>query len=521
LWEHAARLARITGDALADWHPALVMAAVLEQHGVTTSDLDVLAGWLVQHAALVSAGERGAVLRGVLASPAFRPRHLTALAALSRLEDDRELTVLIEKAVVDEELRRAADLAGADIGTGVRVVTDEGRAFAVSRCAERLVGASAPVAISLLGWSTDVGLELPETTLRACGEYTLGPQLLVRPDEDALGVLAGARPLIEGALAHLAAVAGQHPESVQRALAAGLDDVASQAQVPVPDTLAEAVLMASARKYPENRIAALGRYLAQAGGSPLSGQLLSSIWPEGRWTSAEALAAAGILAPGQLLTDPVRGWVVQVVMEPPRSDGYLSSYRELCCALRADRLAGRFPEEAGRRMDAFDATSREIERAREDEGRSRATIIRHLASTYVDQPSPVRDLLVEALVSQPENMADSRYLKYAIETYPEPVVSAFLSAARGRLAVPADIDTATRLFRCLLTLRQDNDVLIAPGLDDTLREGLGLWPRKDVIRLSERLRDTDREAAGEFARWRRHPDAGGRRPRQWFRPGRS
>jgi hypothetical protein len=208
-------------------------------------------------------------------------------------------------------------------------------------------------------------------------------------------------------------------------------------------------------------------------------------------------------------------------MDPPRSDGYLSSYRELCCALRADRLAGRFPEEAGRRMDAFDATSREIERAREDEGRSRATIIRHLASTYVDQPSPVRDLLVEALVSQPENMAGSRYLKYAIETYPEPVVSAFLSAARGRLAVPADIDTASRLFRCLLTLRQDNDVLIAPGLDDTLREGLGLWPRKDVIRLSERLRDTDREAAGEFARWRRHPDAGGRRPRQWFRPGRS
>jgi hypothetical protein len=399
-------------------------------------------------------------------------------------------------------------------------VTDEGRAFAASQCAEHLAGASAPVAISLLGWSTDIGLELPETALRACGEHTLGPHLLGGPDDDTLGVLAGARPLIEGALAHLAEVAGRHPESVERALAAGLDDVASQARVPLPGALAEAALMASARKYPENRIAALGRYLAQAGGSSLSGHLLGSVWPEGRWTSAEALAATGILPREQVLTDPVRGWVVRVVMEPPRDDGYLSSYRELCQALSGDRLDGRLPEEARSRMDAFAATSREIERAEAEQGRSRATIIRHLASTYLNQPPPVRDLLGEALVRQPEKMAGSRYLTYAIETYPEPVVSAFLSDARGRLAAPGDIDMAARLFRCLTTLRDAGDVLIAPGLDNTLREGLGLWPRKDVIRLDKRLRDTDREAAGEFARWRQHPDAGGRRP-WWFLPRRS
>ena len=514
LWEHAARLARITGEALADWHPALVMAAVLDQPAVTTSDLDVLCGWLVQHAALVSPGERGTVLRGVLASPAFRPRHLAALATLSQLDDDHELTVLIEKAVVDEELRRAADLAGADIGTGVRIVTDEGRAFAASRCAERLVGAPAPIAISLLGWGTDVGLELPEAALRACGEHTLGPQLLGRPDEDTLGVLAGARPLVEGALAHLAAVAGQQPEAVERALAAGLDDVASKAQAPLPDALTEAALMASARRHPENRVTALGRYLARApgDGSSLSGHLLTRIWPEGRWTSAEALAATEVLAPEQVLTEPVRGWVVQVVMEPPRDDGYLSSYRELCHVLSADRLAGRLPEEARSRMDAFAATSREIERAEAERGRNKATIIRHLASTYLDQPPPVQDLLREALVSQPEKMAGSKYLQYAVETYPEPVVSAFLSAVRGRLAAPVDIDTAARLFRCLTALQHASDVLIAPGLDNILREGLGLWPRRDVNRLNERLRDTDREAAGAFASWRQHPGGGGRRP---------
>jgi hypothetical protein len=207
-------------------------------------------------------------------------------------------------------------------------------------------------------------------------------------------------------------------------------------------------------------------------------------------------------------------------MEPPRHDGYLSSYRELCHALSSDRLAAGLPEEASSRMDAFAAAAREIERAEAEHGRSRATIIRHLASTYLGQPVPVRDLLSEALISQPEKMARSRYLRYAVETFPELVVSAFLSAARGRLAAPADIDAAARLFRCFTTLRGAGDVRIAPGLDNVLREGVGLWPRKDVNRLHEKLRDTDREAAEDFADWRQQLAATGRRPWRWLLPGR-
>jgi hypothetical protein len=516
LWEHAARLAPITGDALADWHPALVMAAILDGPEVTIGDLDVLSGWLLQHAALISPGERRAVLRGFLGNPVFRPRHLAALAAASRLNDDHELTVHIEQTVVEEELRRAADLARADISTGVPIVTAEGREFAANRCAERLAGAPAPVAISLLGWSTDLGLELPEAALRACGEHALGPQLVGRPDEDTLGVLAGARALIEGALAYLAAVAGQQPEAVQRALAAGLYEVASGAQVVLPDALAEAALVASARKHPENRIAALGQFVAQAqhpGGDPrLSEHLLGSIWPEGRWTAAEALAAIGVLELEQVLAEPVRGWVVRVVIEPPRDAGYLSSYRQLCLALDATGLTGKLPEEARIRLDSFVATSREIERAEAERERDRATIIRRLASSYLGQPPPVQDLLREALIGQPEKMAGSRYLRYAVETYPRPVVSAFLSSARGRLGAPSDIDTAARLFRCLTALQHSRDMLIAPGLDDILREGLGLWRRGDLNQLQDGLRDTDQEIADEFASWRQqHLAAGGRR----------
>jgi len=510
LWEHAARLARIPGDALADWHPALVMAAILDGHEVTAGDLDVLGEWLSQQATPGPAGERAAVLRGFLSSAAFQPRHLAALAAASRLTGDHQLTVQIEQAVVEEELHRALHLAGADIGTGVRVTTDEGRAFATRQCAELLPEASAPVAIALLGWSTDHSLELPEATLRACGEHILGPQLAERPDEDTLGVLAGARPLIEGALAYLAAVVSQEPDAVVRALAEGLDDVASRVQVPMPDALAEAALRASVRTHPENRIAALGRFTARPGGPQLSEHLLSGIWPDGRWTAAEAREALEVLQPEQVLAEPASGWVARAVLDPPRYDGYLSSYRQLCQVVEATGLAGKRPEVRSR-LDSLADVSREIERAEEEQGRRRATIVRRLASSYPGQPPPVQDLLCEALASQPEKMAGSRHLEYAVEKYPGRVVSAFLGTARGRLAGPPDTDTAARLFRCLTTLKHAGNRLIAPGLEDIMREGLGTWRRADLDQLYESLLTMDQAAAAEFASWRQEHLAAARR----------
>jgi GTPase-associated protein 1, N-terminal domain type 2/GTPase-associated protein 1, C-terminal domain/GTPase-associated protein 1, middle domain len=521
LWEHAERLASITGDALADWHPALVMAALLDGHDVTAGDLDVLGEWLSRHAVLGPPAERAAVLRSFLSSAAFQPRHLAALAAASWLTGDHELTVQIEHAVVEEELRRSMHLAGPDIGTGVRITTDEGRAFATGQCAERLAEASAPVAIALLGWSTDLGLELPPAALRACGEHTLGPQLAGRPDEDTLGVLAGAPPLIEGALAHLAEVVSQEPDAVVRALAAGLDDVASRARVPLPDVLAEAALLASVRTDPENRITALGRFMAPPGGVRLSEHLLSGIWPDCRWTAAEARDAIGVLQPEQVLAEPVSGWVARAVLDPPRYDGYLSSYRQLCQAVEASGLAGSLPK-VRHRLDSFADVSREIERAATEQGRRQAAVVRQLASSYPGQPPPVQDLLCEALVGQPEKMAGSRYLGYAVEKYPRRVVSAFLDMARVRLAEPPDTGTAARLFRCLTALKHAGDRLIAPGLEDILREGLGAWRRADLDQLCQSLLETDQEAADDFARWRQeHLTAGRRGFLRRLLPGRS
>ena len=522
LWERAERLARVTGDALADWHPALIMAAILDGPEVTTADLDVLSRSLLQDAALVSPGQHAVVLRAFMGSPAFRPRHLEALAGMARLAGDHAVHVSIEQAVVDEELRRVVDPAEADVSTGIPVETAEGREFAARRCAELLADASAPVAVSLLGWSTDLGLELPADALYACGQHVLGPRLVAGPDEDTLGVLAGAGPLIAGALDHLAEVGGQEPEAVVRALTAGLDDMASEARVSLPDALREPALIAAARRHPENRITALRQFLArdQGDGPRLSEYLLTGVWPEGRWTAAEALAAVQVLGPEQILGEPVSGWMVRAVMEPPRDEGYLSSYRRLCQVLNTAGLAEMLPEEARSRLDCFAVTARDIARAETARGRDQATIVRHLALSYFGQPPPVQDLLCEALAGQLEKMTASRYLAYAVEAYPEPVVVATLSAARSRLAARPDVDTAARLFRCLMALRHASDVLIAPGLDEVLREGLGSWQRRDLVELHARLQQDDQGAADEFADWRQQHLAAGRRRWRLF-PGRS
>ena len=65
----------------------------------------------------------------------------------------------------------------------------------------------------------------------------LGPQLVTAPDEDTLGVVAGARPLAEGVLAHLTAVVAVQPDAVVTLFAMGLDDITGRFPGLVPDDL--------------------------------------------------------------------------------------------------------------------------------------------------------------------------------------------------------------------------------------------------------------------------------------------
>lgn len=505
LWSYAGQLA--DGWGLADSYPALVVGAILENTGVTPTDLDALAAWLPGQAGRLDPAWCRDLVLGFLDHPACQSHHRASLTAVARRQPDSALTARLELAVVEEELRRVAEIARDDAGTGVQVTTAEGREFAARRCAEYLDGASAQVAVALLGWSTNLGLRLPAQALRSCGELVLGPELARAPGGDTLGVLAGDPLLLQGAVAYLSAVAAQRPGAVRAAFAAGLDDLVSQAAVMLPRELREAALLAEAERYPQQRPAVLGRLTAPATGAgepvPLRAGLLETLWPAGYWTAAEALAAARAVDPGRVLAEPLLAWITRAIVQPSRDDGYPGDYLELCRLARDGGWDDGLPEAARDQLRSVAEAVRLLEQAETGADDARAAITGRLAAGYVSQPAPTRDLLRDGLAAQLDALAGSSCLPALAGQYPPEVVSAYVEAARARLAaLPRDARAAATLFRCLHTLQTGQDAVIAPTLEPALRAGLRPWSRAEVDRLREHLGQTDRDAAAAFDSWR-------------------
>jgi hypothetical protein len=505
LWSYASRLT--DGWGLADSYPALVVGAILENTSVTAADLDALAAWLPGQAGrLDSAWCRDLVL-GVLEHPACQAHHRGPLTAAARRQPDSALIARLECEAVDQELQLVAETGRDDAGTGVQVDTAAGREFAARRCAEYLDGASARVAVALLGWSTNLGLQLPAQALRSCGELVLGPELMQAPGGDTLGVLAGDPLLLQGAVAHLSAVAEQQPGAVRAALAAGLDDLASQAAITLPPSLREAALLAEAERSPQRRPALLASLTTpvtdMSEPMPLRADLLEALWPAGCWTATEALAVARAVGSGRMLAEPLLTWIIRAIVQPSRDDGYLSAYLELCRLAQAEGWDDGLPSAAREQLRSVWQAVGLLEQAETEADDARAAILGRLAAGYASQPAPVQDILRDALARQLDALAGSSCLAALAGQYPEDVVSAYLQAAHHRLAaIPRDAQAAATLYRCLHTLQSGQDGVIAPALEPALRGGLRPWSRVEVDLVREQLGRTDRDAAAAFDSWR-------------------
>jgi hypothetical protein len=529
LWAAASPLTE--GDGLAQCYPALVAAAILEGAEVTAADLDALANWLPTQAGRLDPASSGDLVRGFLGHPACQPRHWSALSAVARRQPDVELTARLEESAVTRELGLIAEAGPDYISTAVPVTTGRSREFAARRCAEYLDGASARITLALLDWSTSLGIQLPAEALHGCGEHVLGPELVRAPDEDTVGILAGDRLLLEGALAYLASVVAQQPGAIQAAMAAGLAEVISQAAVELPPELRRAALLAEARLHPERRVVILSELCVPdprpanaeptAAESPDTGPpdteppapeplppgLLEAMWPAGHWTAVEAAEVVRALGPGQMVAEPLLSWLARAIVEPPCPAGYLAGYRELCRLAAVGPLDERLPADARGQLASFATALQFPAQAAESAEDVRAELAGRLADGYATQPTPTQDLLRPVLASQLDELADSPFLAALAARYPKDVVSAYLKGARGRLAaVPRDALAAARLFRCLCTLQAANDTVVAPHLEPVLRDGLEPWSPAQLSRLHEHLRQTDEGAGAAFDSWRQpHP----------------
>lgn len=511
LWSYASQLA--DGWGLADSYPALVVGAILEKSGVTAADLDALAAWLPAAAGRLDPAWCHDLVLGVLEHPACQAHHWGPLTAAARRQPDSALIARLERAAVDQELQLVAEAGRDDAGSGVQVGTAEGREFAARRCAEYLDGASAPVAVALLGWSTNLGLQLPAPALRRCGELVLGPELMQAPGGDTLDVLAGHPLLVQGAVAHLSAVAGQQPGAVQAALAAGLDALASQAAITLPASLRELALLAEAGRFPQRRPALLARLTTPVTDSsepvPLRAGLLEVLWPAGCWTETEALAVAREVGPEPMLAEPLLAWISRAIAQPYRDDGYPGTYLELCRLAQAEGWGDGLPPAAREQLRSVGQAVGLLEQAETEAEDARAAILARLVAEYAAQPAPVQDIVRDALAGQLDTLAGSSCLPALAGQYPEDVVSAYLQAAQHRLAaIPRDAQAAATLYRCLHTLQSGQDGVIAPALEPALRAGLRPWSRAEIDLVREHLGRTDQDAAASFDSWREARPAG-------------
>jgi hypothetical protein len=539
LWAHAGRLAE--GDGLAQAYPALVAAAMLEGAEVTAADLDALAGWLPTRAGRLDPARRGDLVRRFLDDPACRAEHWRAVSAVARLQPDVRLTASIEELAVTRELGLIAEAGPDYVSTGVPVTTGRSREFAAHQCARYLNGASVALTMALLDWRSELGIQLPGAALRGCGEHVLGPELIRAPGADTVDALAGDRLLLEGAVAHLASVAGRQPGAIQAVMAAGLADLIKQAAVELPPELRRAALLAEGRLHPERRLQVLSQLLAPSPGpanaepahadqreadqreagspgtgpadagpaepEPMPDDLLAAMWPAGHWTAAEAAEVVGAVGPGPMIAEPLLSWLARAIVDPPRPDDYLTGYEELCRLAAGGPLDERLPADACGRLASFADAVRLLAQAAESAEDARTELAGRLADGYAIQPAPTQDLLRPALASQLDELAGSPFLAALAARYPGDVVAAYLTGARGRLAaVPRDTPAAARLFRCLRTLRDAGDTAVAPGLEPVLRDGLESWSPAELSQLHEHLRRADESAAAVFDGWRQqHP----------------
>jgi hypothetical protein len=412
LWQHAAelaggRLGQATGITLADWHPALVAAAIRDGAPVTVTDLDALATWLGS-------------------SPAVLP-----------------------EAALPEGARPEA--------------------------------------------------ALPEAALRACGERVLGPELVRAGGGPVLATLAGSRMLLDGALAHLAAVTAADPEVAVEIFAAGLGDLVPD-DARLPGELRRAALLARARRDPGSRVPALGRLTEP--NHPVEEGLLLRLWPEGNWTAAEARAALDVLGPARSADPPVLDWLARAIIEPAREPGYLEAYLGLCRAVE-EGVAGRLPPDAERAVSQTLATVRQLDRAGAEPG-DRAALVRSWVESYPEQARTSQDLIREVLPAQLDELAGSPDLPGLLAGCPAPLVAAYLETAHRRLdTAPADVDGTARLYQAGQNLRRGKDQVVAPALNDALHQGLRTWSPDELDRLQERLRTAEPELAAGFEAWRR------------------
>jgi GTPase-associated protein 1, N-terminal domain type 2/GTPase-associated protein 1, C-terminal domain/GTPase-associated protein 1, middle domain len=490
LWQQAMVFASGAEEGLDDWLAPVAAAAGLLGRELSPAETDAVAGWLLGAAGWMPAQLADVVLGVVLAQPdgtladqrlldlldlAWR---LPAPARVERLE-----LLLAERAVTH--------LARGEAAVPVRLTSAAADA-ARFQAAQVLVAATPATALAVLEWAAASQVALPEAELERYGRTRLDPGT---PEPELTGIVSRSPAALRGLIDRLA---GEPPEVAEALLAGRAGDHIRRSDLAAYPILTELWLLESAARgglAPLDAFDEIADVRAQAQRSPrVDAALLGRLWPDG--CPPEQIAELLGAVTGEEPAPGVLDWLVTeigIVARGTMNDGSL----RLAQALADHPVLGMLPEGDARIMRNAARVEPLLRRARSAGPQGDVAVFAELFAAYLDVDDDTRSLLDQYL---PPLLSEAEPLGGALGGCPDGLAAAFCRELGTRLAPPADVALARRVFVAMT----DPDVLDEPALTDRLPaafERVRGWRRRDLGALARALAD-DEELAQLFQVWR-------------------
>ena len=490
LWQQAMVFASGAEESLDDWLAPVAAAAGLLGRELSPAETDAVAGWLLGAAGWMPAQLADVVLGVALAQP-------DGTLADQRLLDLLDLAWRLPAPARVERLelllagRAVTHLARGEAAVPVRLTSAAADAARV-QAAQILAAATPATALAVLEWAAASEVALPDAELERYGRTRLDPGT---PEPELTGIVSRSPAALRGLIDRLA---GEPPEVAEALLAGPAGDHIRRSDLAAYPVLTELWLLESAARgglAPLDAFDEIADVRARAQRSPrVDAALLRRLWPDG--CPPEQIAELLGAVTGEEPAPGVLDWFVTEIGTVARgamNDGSL----RLAQALAGHPVLGMLPEGDARIMRNAARVEPLLRRARSAGPQGDVAVFAELFAAYLDVDDDTRSLLDQYL---PPLLSEAEPLGGALGGCPDGLAAAFCRELGARLAPPADVALARRVFVAMT----DPDVLDEPALTDRLPaafERVRGWRRRDLGALARALAD-DEELARLFQAWR-------------------
>jgi hypothetical protein len=353
LWGWADSLASGRELTLDDWYPVVAAAAALGRVPLTGGDLAAVAAWLARRGDL-ERGTRSAIAQAVHGQPEVTVEARLTVRDVSAETGDETLWEQAQYELLEPSLRARADgqaawaaVNGSAVPAGLAVAAERVRDQLTATAEEELrLATDHADTLRLLAWAGQAGLPVSGDVLAHCGQALVGPLIAADDDESrrlpaplreqAAEVTGRWTEVREGMVRYLTGLADRDPAEAASAMSGLAGRLLTAGDIDADSPIRVFYLVAAAKRRGEPPARILAGLAQQGEVSGTDDVLLHLLWPDGRWTVADAGRVLATLPP-RMLGGAFDWFEATVAVKPP--PGERAAYASLCADLMAAPLA--------------------------------------------------------------------------------------------------------------------------------------------------------------------------------------